>query len=123
VLRSVATSDVLAIARARRAAVDRALGARMSADDQVTPHSTLSNLGSYGVDSFTGIVPFGQTSILTVGTAAQRPVVADGALAVGTTMHLTLNVDHREWDGQHAADALRRFAAIATEPTILLALT
>lgn len=122
VLESVATTDLLGIARARRDAVERAVAGRMNPADALVPHSSVSNLGSYGVDSFTGIIPFGQTSLLTVGAAALRPVVENGTLAVGSTLTLTLNVDHRAWDGQHAAGTLSRFAAIAAEPRLLLAL-
>ncbi len=39
------------------------------------PVTTLSNLGALGVDQFTGIVPVGQTSLITVGRLAERPVV------------------------------------------------
>lgn len=122
VLTDVARADVLQIADLRAAAVERALAHRMSAEDAVVPHSTLSNLGAYGVDAFTGVVPLGQTSILTVGAASPRPVVDDGALAVATTMITTLNVDHRAWDGQHAAEVLRRLAAVTAEPMLLGAL-
>jgi pyruvate dehydrogenase E2 component (dihydrolipoamide acetyltransferase) len=123
VLRDVARRDLMSIAGTRKAAVERAIGGQMNADDGVTPRSTLSNLGAYGVDSFTGIVPFGQTSILTTGASSLRPVVENGELAVGSAMNLTLNVDHRVWDGQHAAEVLQRFAAIAASPTLLLALS
>ncbi len=34
-------------------------------------------------------------------------------------MTLTLSVDHRHWDGQHAAEMLSRFAAIAANPLLL----
>jgi len=123
VLRDVARRDLVSIAGTRKAAVERAMGGQMNADDGVTPRSTLSNLGAYGVDSFTGIVPFGQTSILTTGASSLRPVVENGELTVGSAMNLTLNVDHREWDGQHAAEVLQRFAAVAASPTLLLALS
>jgi pyruvate dehydrogenase E2 component (dihydrolipoamide acetyltransferase) len=122
VLRDVARRDLVSIAGTRKAAVERAIAGQITADDGVTPQSTLSNLGAYGVGSFTGIVPLGQTSILTTGASSLRPVVVDGELAVGNAMNITLNVDHREWDGQHAAEVLQRFAAIAAAPTLLLAL-
>lgn len=123
VLRDVATADLMQIAEARRAAVERAVQARLSADDAVVAHSTVSNLGAYGVDSFTAIVPSGQTSILSVGASAQRPVVIDGELAIATTMIATLNVDHRTWDGQHAAEVLQRLAAVLEQPMLLGAVT
>ncbi|MCI0158790.1 2-oxo acid dehydrogenase subunit E2 [Leifsonia shinshuensis] len=119
VLRDVARRDVLGIADSRRAAIERSKAARLDPDDAVEPICTVSNLGAYGVDSFTGIVPIGQKGILTVGSASLRPVVENGELAVGRAMTVTLNVDHRHWDGQHAAEILSRFAAIAANPILL----
>ncbi|MBB6475713.1 2-oxo acid dehydrogenase subunit E2 [Sphaerisporangium rubeum] len=119
VLPSVPHQDLAALSTARWAAAERAQQGRMVASDGLTPAGTLSNLGSRGVDSFTGVVPYGQSALLTVGRAAQRPVVQDGALAVGTTMQATLNVDHRYWDGHHAAEVLERLAAILATPTLL----
>jgi pyruvate dehydrogenase E2 component (dihydrolipoamide acetyltransferase) len=71
---------------------------------------TLSNLGTHGAGWFTGIIPFGQQGLLTVGTLTQRPVVRDGRLAVGWQLSAVLNVDHRVWDGADAADLLARLA-------------
>jgi pyruvate dehydrogenase E2 component (dihydrolipoamide acetyltransferase) len=71
------------------------------------------------VDQFTAIIPYGQTSILSVGRAAARPVVRDGALAVGHTMYASLNVDHRSFDGLHAGLLLDRFARILHAPAVL----
>lgn len=122
VLPNVATADLLAVARLRKAAVERALAGERNGDDDTAAHSTISNLGALGVDSFTGIVPVGQTSLLTVGRSAERPVVEDGVLVVGHTMHVTLNVDHRVWDGSDAALVLRRLAGISAQPGLLLAL-
>lgn len=119
VLRDVARRDVLGIADSRRAAIERSKAARFDPDDSVGPICTVSNLGAYGVDSFTGIVPVGQKGILTVGSAGLRPVVENGALGLGRAMTVTLNVDHRQWDGQHAAEILSRLAAIAANPILL----
>lgn len=116
VLRNVLRLGLAELVDARRAAVERARDVRMDSDDVRVPVTTLSNLGAVGVDQFTGIVPFGQTSLLTAGVAAQRPVIHDGQLAVGTTMHVTLNVDHRSWDGLHAGQLLDRFARIVDIP-------
>ncbi|WP_029136557.1 2-oxo acid dehydrogenase subunit E2 [Nakamurella lactea] len=113
--------DLPALVRARVAAVDRARSGLMSAADGTTPVSTLSNLGALGVDQFTAIVPYGQASILSVGRAADRPVVRDGAVVVGHTMFASLNVDHRVFDGADAAVILDRFARILGAPTLLTA--
>ena len=73
VVRGVLGHDAAALAGARRAAVERARSGRLSPEDlEASPPSTLSNLGSLGVDQFTGIIALGQTSLLTVGRAAPR---------------------------------------------------
>lgn len=119
VVTDVLSRDLPGLIRARAAAVTRARGGRLDADDRRVPISTLSNLGAVGVDSFTGIIPIGQTSLLTVGSAAPRPVVENGELAVTSTMHATVTVDHREWDGLHVGQLLQRLADILTRPGLV----
>ncbi len=120
VIRGVLQLDLMQLVAARKAAAERARAGKMNADDGRVPATTLSNLGAVGVDQFTGVVPYGQTSLLTVGRAAPRPVVDDGELAVATTMQATLNVDHRSWDGFDAGQALDRLARIVAAPTVFL---
>ena len=73
--------------------------------------ASLSNLGGYQVDSFTGIIPAGQKLLLTTGTIADRPVAVDGQVMVRPSFTATLNVDHRQFDGDHAARILADFQA------------
>lgn len=95
---------------ARLAAVERARYRRLNgADVSGTPLASLSNLGSHGVDAFTGVIAVGQQLLLTVGTIRPRPVVLDGGLHVRPTLIATLNVDHRSFDGDRAADVLAAF--------------
>jgi pyruvate dehydrogenase E2 component (dihydrolipoamide acetyltransferase) len=119
VVRDVLALDVGGLARERSAAVARAKAGRLNADDLAAqPHSTLSNLGRYGVDQFTGIIAVGQTSLLTIGRAALR-VVAESSqtLAIRTTLFATLNADHRAMDGAQAAMLLGAFATAAEAMT------
>ena len=70
VVHGVLAQDIAGLATSRRAAVERARSGRLNAQDLgASPPSTLSNLGSFGVDQFTGIIAVGQTSLLTVGRA------------------------------------------------------
>ena len=99
-----------ALAAARAAAVTRAREGRLSARDLAPgPVASLSNLGGYQVDSFTGIIPAGQKLLLTTGTIADRPVAVDGQVMVRPSFAATLNVDHRHFDGDHAARILAAF--------------
>jgi pyruvate dehydrogenase E2 component (dihydrolipoamide acetyltransferase) len=119
VVHDVLGRDAAALAEARRAAVERARSGRLSPEDLgASPPSTLSNLGSLGVDQFTGIIALGQTSLLTVGRAVPR-VAADDTrtLRIRTSFFATLNVDHRVIDGAAAAQLLAAFVAAAEAMT------
>jgi pyruvate dehydrogenase E2 component (dihydrolipoamide acetyltransferase) len=119
VVRDVLTLDAAGLARERNEAVARARAGRLHAADlAATPHSTLSNLGRYGVDQFTGIIAIGQTSLLTIGRAAPRVVAeSNQTLAIRTTLFATLNADHRAMDGAQAAQLLGAFATAAEAMT------
>ena len=73
---------------------------------------SVSNLGMYGIKEFAAIINPPQSMILAVGTAEQRPVVKDGALAVATMMSCTLSVDHRVVDGALGARFLQAFKGL-----------
>jgi pyruvate dehydrogenase E2 component (dihydrolipoamide acetyltransferase) len=110
---------VPALVAARQAAARRGREGRLTARDLASGAvGAVSNLGARGVDAFTGIVPAGRRLLLTTGRIAGRPVAIDGRLAVRTTLIATLNVDHRYFDGDRAADVLdafdREFRALHT---------
>jgi pyruvate dehydrogenase E2 component (dihydrolipoamide acetyltransferase) len=110
VVAKVATLDAASLVAARTDAVRRGREGRLSAHDlNSTALGSLSNLGSRGVDSFTGVVPLGQHVLLTVGRLAPRPVAVEDRIAVRPTVIATVNVDHRVMDGDQAADLLAAF--------------
>jgi pyruvate dehydrogenase E2 component (dihydrolipoamide acetyltransferase) len=112
-----------ALVAARAAAVARAREGRLSARDLAAgPVASLSNLGGYQVDSFTGIIPAGQRLLLTTGTIADRPVAVDGQVKVRPSFSATLNVDHRHFDGDHAARILAGFQAALDQSTTWVAM-
>jgi pyruvate dehydrogenase E2 component (dihydrolipoamide acetyltransferase) len=72
---------------------------------------TVSNLGMYGIDSFSAVINPPQAAILAVGSLKPRPVVLDGGeLAARPTVNLTLACDHRILygaDGARFLDCVR----------------
>lgn len=120
VLRDILQLDPAALAERRLSAVERAFSGRLeTADIDPAPPITLSNLGSKGVDLFTGVIALGQPLLLTVGRIALRAVVADGAIVSRATFFATLNVDHRLFDGEPAAQFLAAFADVCRDPARL----
>lgn len=81
---------------------------------------TVTNLGMFGVESFSAIINPPQAGILAVGAVVQQPVVVDGELAVGSTLTVTISVDHRPVDGVLAARWLQRFKALIENPLLIL---
>ncbi|MDD9992315.1 MAG: pyruvate dehydrogenase complex dihydrolipoamide acetyltransferase [Rhodospirillales bacterium] len=81
---------------------------------------SVSNLGMYGIKEFSAIINPPQSMIIAVGTAEQRPVVKDGALAVATMMSCTLSVDHRVVDGALGAQFLQAFKGLIEDPLTML---
>jgi len=97
-------------------------------DGSVTPAElsggtfTISNLGMYGLDSFSALVNPPQAAILAVGSLKPRPVVADDGLTVVAkpTVHVSLACDHRILYGADGARFLTRLSELLESPLALL---
>jgi pyruvate dehydrogenase E2 component (dihydrolipoamide acetyltransferase) len=98
----------------------RAHAGALLADDVRDSTFTVSNLGMYGVDSFTAMLNAPDAAILACGSVHEQPVVRDGSLVVGTVMSVTLTVDHRVADGVAAAKWLAAFAESLENPVSLI---
>jgi pyruvate dehydrogenase E2 component (dihydrolipoamide acetyltransferase) len=121
VVRGVLERSLVDQGAERRAAVERGRSGRLSTHHLDLPSATLSNLGPYGVDSFTGIIATGQTALATVGRIRPAARARDGALTVGLMMTATINADHRSFDGAQAAALLTAFADRLERPAAVLA--
>jgi pyruvate dehydrogenase E2 component (dihydrolipoamide acetyltransferase) len=113
---------VTAIAQQTRALAERVRGGTITPPELSGGTFTVSNLGMFGVTSFTAIVTSGQAGILAVGAAVQRPAVGiDGALITRSVMDLSLSCDHRILYGADAARFLARVRELLEAPFALLA--
>lgn len=81
---------------------------------------TISNLGMFGIESFTAIVNPPDSCILAVGGIKQVPIVKDGALVPGNVMKVTLSCDHRVVDGATGAAFLQDFKQFLENPVSML---
>ena len=80
---------------------------------------TISNLGMFGIESFTSIINQPNSAILSVGAIVQKPVVKEGQIVVGNTMKLTLACDHRTVDGATGAQFLQTLKAYVENPVTM----
>ena len=81
---------------------------------------TISNLGMFGIESFTSIINQPNSAILSVGAIVQKPVVKNGQVVVGNTMKLTLACDHRTVDGLTGSLFLQTLKGYIENPVTML---
>ena len=81
---------------------------------------TISNLGMFGINSFSAIINTPQAMILAVGMGEERAVVRKGQMVVRNMMSCTLAVDHRVVDGAMGAQYLQTLRAYVEQPASML---
>ncbi|WP_455170406.1 pyruvate dehydrogenase complex dihydrolipoamide acetyltransferase [Aegicerativicinus sediminis] len=81
---------------------------------------TISNLGMFGIESFTSIINQPNSAILSVGAIVEKPVVKNGQIVVGNTMKLCLACDHRTVDGATGALFLQTLKGYIENPITML---
>jgi pyruvate dehydrogenase E2 component (dihydrolipoamide acetyltransferase) len=131
---AVATDDALLVPVVldadRKSLAEIAVETRRLADAArrraLTPHDfrdgtfTVSNLGMFGVDSFTAIIDPPQVAILAVGSARRAPVEeGPGRVAFSDLMTVTLSCDHRVVYGADGAQFLSRLSELLEQPVAL----
>ena len=82
---------------------------------------TITNLGMYGIESFTPIINQPEVAILGVTTMEDRVVVRDGEMVIRPMMTLSLTADHRVVDGSVAAQFMQRVKDLMENPALMLA--
>jgi len=98
----------------------RAREGRLKPDEYQGGGLCVSNLGMYGVRSFTAIINPPQSCILAVGAVERRPVGRGDDIVLANVMSCTLSVDHRPVDGAVGAQWLAHFKAAIEQPLTLL---
>lgn len=120
VIRHAHRLDLQAIQQAIRDLRERAQDRRLGPADLQGSTFSISNLGMFGVDSFTAIINPPEAAILAVGRTVERPIVRNGASLLCPVCVFTLTADHRVVDGALAARFLTDLRAVLEEPYLLL---
>jgi pyruvate dehydrogenase E2 component (dihydrolipoamide acetyltransferase) len=107
------------IARETRALAQRVREATITPPELGGGTFTVSNLGMYGISSFTAVINPPQAAILSVGAVQRRAVVREEELLARHTMTLTLVCDHRILYGAGAAEFLARIRELLEAPAAL----
>jgi len=81
---------------------------------------TISNLGMFGIESFTSIINQPNSAILSIGAIIEKPIVKNGDISIGNTMKLTLACDHRTVDGATGSLFLKTLKEFIENPVSIL---
>ncbi|MBC8504164.1 MAG: 2-oxo acid dehydrogenase subunit E2 [Chloroflexi bacterium] len=100
--------------------VDRALSNKTLPEDFSGGTFTITNLGAFGVDSFTPIINPPEATILGLGRINPKPVVVDDVIGIRQMITLSLSFDHRLIDGAPAARFLQRICQFIEDPETLI---
>jgi 2-oxoisovalerate dehydrogenase E2 component (dihydrolipoyl transacylase) len=81
---------------------------------------TITNVGSFGMDTGTPILNPGEAAILAMGTIKQKPWIVDGEVRSRFVTTVAGSFDHRIVDGDVASRFVADVASIIEEPALLL---
>ncbi|MGF6823538.1 2-oxoisovalerate dehydrogenase E2 component (dihydrolipoyl transacylase) [Microbacterium sp. ZKA21] len=115
-IRDAERMSLIGLAEALTALTETARSGRTSPAELAGGTFSITNIGVFGIDAGTPILPPGQSGILAVGAVRPQPWVHKGELAIRRVMTLSLSFDHRVVDGAEGARFLKDVADILEEP-------
>ena len=121
VIRNADSLSLEQISSEAKALIGKARSKRLNPDEMAGSTFTITNLGMYGIDSFSGIINPPNAAILSVGSSKQKAVIdSSGKIVAGETLTLGLSCDHRLVDGAIAADFLKMLSHHLENPAAML---
>jgi pyruvate dehydrogenase E2 component (dihydrolipoamide acetyltransferase) len=107
---------LIELAGALKTLAETARSGRTSPAELAGGTFSISNIGVFGVDAGTPILPPGQSGILAVGAVRRQPWEHRGEIALRQMMTLSLSFDHRLVDGAEGARFLKDVADVLEQP-------
>jgi pyruvate dehydrogenase E2 component (dihydrolipoamide acetyltransferase) len=100
--------------------VKRARENKLVPDDLSGGTFTITNLGMYGIDTFSPIINQPEVAILGVNKIVETPLVENGEIVIKPLISMSLTADHRAIDGAYAAQILQRIKQYVEKPGLLI---
>ena len=116
VLKDVDKLSLLGIDAGLNDLVERTLSGKTIPEDFSGGTFTVTNLGAYGIDSFTPIINPPEAAILGLGCIKGKPVAVGELIGIRQMVTLSLSFDHRLNDGAPAARFLQRICQLVVDP-------
>ncbi len=120
VIRNADKKGLEEIAKESQTLAEKARNKGLQPQDYEGATFTVSNLGMFGIESFTAIINPPNVCILAVGKIRDAVIVEEGNIKVAKQMRVTLSCDHRVVDGAEGAKFLQTLKSLLEEPMRML---
>ena len=121
VIRDCGSKGLAAISRESKDLASRARDGKLKPDEYQGGTITVSNMGMFGVESFTAIINPPQAAIIAVSSIQRRPAYDEnGEVVPASMMKLTLSADHRVANGRDGALYMSEVKRTLENPVLLM---
>lgn len=120
VIRGANRKSLRDIAVEVRDLAERARAKRLTPDEYTGGTFSVSNLGMFGIEQFTGVINPPEAGLLAVGAVTERPVAVDGTVQIRKRMRITMSCDHRVIDGATGARFLQTVRRMLENPLAIV---
>src|ERR687896_335185 len=121
VIKDCASKGLATISRESKDLAQRARDGDLAPEEYQGGTITVSNMGMFGVESFTAIINPPQAAIVAVSAIERRPAYDDGGEIVpASMMKLTLSADHRVANGRDGALYMAEVKKTLENPVLLM---
>lgn len=120
IVRNAHLKTLRQIAAEVRDLAGRAREKRLRPEEYTGGTFTVSNLGMFDIDQFTGVINPPEAGLLAVGSMVEKPVAEDGQVVVRKRMRVTMSCDHRVIDGATGATFLQTVRRMLENPLAIV---
>ncbi|HEU4494809.1 MAG TPA: dihydrolipoamide acetyltransferase family protein [Rubrobacteraceae bacterium] len=121
VIRDIASKGLAQISRESKDLATRAREGGLKPEEYQGGTITVSNMGMFGIESFTAIINPPQAAIVAVSSIERRPSYDEnGEIVPGSFMKLTLSADHRIANGRDGAMYMAEVKKTLENPVLLM---
>jgi pyruvate dehydrogenase E2 component (dihydrolipoamide acetyltransferase) len=120
VIKNVQSKGLKEISESVKDLASKAKAGKLIEEEMSGGTFTITNLGMFGIQSFSPIINQPEVAILGVNTIEDTPVVRNGEIVIKPLMNLSLTADHRAIDGAMAAKFLSKVKELIEKPEILI---
>ncbi len=121
IIRDIGSKGLATISRESKDLAARARDGKLKPEEYQGGTVTVSNMGMFGVDSFTAIINPPQAAIIAVSSIDKRPAYDEsGEVVPASFMKLTLSADHRIANGRDGALYMSEVKKVLENPVMLM---